>query len=63
MDELQDAARQAWRKIRAEIERTILFHLSGEIDTRIFFRYGQLDVGIGLVVPEKNIEFRTVFLD
>src|ERR1700720_1486127 len=63
MNEMQNASRQTWWEIRTKIQRTVLFNAPREIHTRVLFRRGELDVGVGLVIAEKNIEFRVVALD
>ncbi len=63
VDEVQDAARQAWGKIGPEIERAVFFDFAREIDAGIFFGGGQLDVGIGLIVAQEDVEFGLILLD
>jgi hypothetical protein len=63
VNERENAAGETWGKIRAEIERAVFFDLAREIDARILFIHRQLDVGIGLVVDEPDVEFRLVLFD
>src|SRR5207245_8970029 len=44
-------------------ERTVLFDTPSEINARILLASSELDVGIGLVVAEQDVELRPVFLD
>ena len=63
MNEVKDATRQPGGEIRPEIERAVLLDAPREIDARIFFGRGELDVRIGFVVAEQDVEFRAVFFD
>ena len=63
VDEMQNATRQTGGKVRAEIKRAVFFDAAREVDTRIFFRRGELDVRIGLVVAENDIELGLILFD
>src|SRR5207248_3763617 len=63
VNEVQNAAREARRKIRSKVERAILLDAAGEINARILLCSSEFDVGIGLVVAEQDIELWAVFLD
>ncbi len=63
VDEGEDAAREIRGEIGAEIGSAVFLHFAGEVDARIFFVLRELDVGIGLVVDEADVEFRLIALD
>src|SRR5258708_34933032 len=63
MNEMQDASGQAGREIWSKIERAIFLDAASEIHSRIFLRRGELDVRIGLIIAQENIEFRLIALD
>ena len=63
VNEVQNAPRQTGREIGPKIKRAVLLDPPGEINARIFFRRGELDVRIGLVVAQQNVEFRVIALD
>ncbi len=50
VNEREDAAGQIGWKIGAEIERAVFFDFAGEIDARIFFVGGKLDIRVSFVV-------------
>src|SRR5205807_7277933 len=56
VDEMENAAREAGGKIRAEVERTVFYDAAGEINAGIFFCGGEFDVGISFVVPKHDVE-------
>ena len=49
-------------EIRTEVSRAILDEAAGHVDARKSFA-GQLDVGVGFVVAQQDIETRLVLLD
>ena len=62
VDEVHQAVRQIGRKVRAEVSRAVLAQAARHVDARILLA-GELDVGIGLVVAQQDVEARLVLLD
>ncbi len=62
VDEVHQAMRQVGREVRAVVSGAILAQAARHVDARVFFA-GQLDVGVGLVVAQQDIEARLVLLD
>jgi hypothetical protein len=62
VDEVHQAVRQVGGKVRAEIGGAVLAQAARDVHARIFFA-GQLDVGVGLVVAQQDVEARLVLLD
>ena len=50
-------------KERAEIDRTVLAQPARDVHARIFFKGRETNIGIGLIVPQQDIEFRLIALD
>ncbi len=62
VDEVHQAVRQVGRKVGTEVRGAVLAQAPRDVDARILF-VGQLDVGIGLVVAQQDVEARLVLLD
>ena len=62
VDEVHQAVRQVAGEVRAEVSRAVLAQPPRDVDARILLA-GQLDVGIGLVVAQQDVEARLVLLD
>ncbi len=63
VNEMQDAASEAGRKVGAKIERAVFLDAAREIDAGIFFGQRELDIGIGLIVAKDDVELGLVLLD
>ncbi len=63
MDELDDAPGEVAGKVRAVVGGAVLAQAAGHKDFRIAVGEGELDVGIGLVVAEENVEAGMALLD
>ena len=63
VNEMNDAVGEAVREKRAEIDRAVFAQPACYVDAGIFFKCGEADVGIGLVVPQQYIEFRLILFD
>jgi hypothetical protein len=62
VNEMDKAMREVAREVRAVVSRAVLTQAAGDIDARIFFG-GQLDVWIGLIVAQQNVEARLPLFD
>ena len=62
VNEVHQAIRQVGRKVRAEIGGAVFDEPARHIDAGEAF-VGELDVRIGLVVAQQNVEARLVLLD
>ena len=62
VDEVDQAVREVGREERAEVGGAVLAQAAGDVDARVFF-VGELDVGVGLVVAQQDVEARLVLLD
>ena len=58
VNEVHDAIGEAMGKERAEIDRTVFAQPARDVHARIFFKGRETNIGIGLVVPQQDIEFR-----
>jgi hypothetical protein len=62
VDEVHQAVGQIAGEVRAEVGGAILAQTPGDVDAGEFL-IGELDVGVGFVVAEKDIEAGLVLLD
>ena len=62
VDEVHQAVRQVAGEVRAEVGGAVLAQPPRHVDARILLA-GQLDVGIGLVVAQQDVEARLLLLD
>ena len=62
VNEVHQPVRQVAGKVRAEVGGAVLAQAAGDVDARIMFRR-QLDVRIGLVVAQQDVEARLPLLD
>ena len=62
VDEVDQPVRQIGREVRAEVGGAVLAQAAGDVDARVFLA-GELDVGVGLVVAQQDVEARLVLLD
>ena len=63
VDELDDAIREAGGEVWAEVERAVFFEAAGDVYAREFLGGGEFDIGVGLVVAEKDVEAGLILLD
>ena len=63
VDQVHDAVSQIAGKVGAIILAAILFEPAGDINPRVAFGQSKLDIGVGFVVAEKNVEARLLLLD
>jgi hypothetical protein len=63
MDELDDAVSEVAGKVRAVVGRTVFAQATRDEDFGIAVGEGELDVGVGLVVAEQDVEARMALLD
>ena len=62
VDEVHQAVRQVGREVGAEVGGAVLAQAPRDVDARVLLA-GQLDVGVGLVVAQQDVEARLVLLD
>jgi len=62
VNEMDQAVREIARKIRPEIGGTVFDEAAGYVDARPGFA-GEFDVGVSLVIAQKDVEARLVLLD
>ena len=62
VDEVHQPVRQVAGKIGAEIGGAVLAQPPRDVDARVVLA-GQLDVGVGFVVAQQDVEARLVLLD
>ena len=62
VDEMHQPVRQVGREVRAEIRGAVLAQPPRHVHPRILL-VGELDVGVGLVVAQQDVEARLVLLD
>ena len=62
MDEVHQTVRQVSRKIGAVICGAVFFQSPGDVDPRIALG-GELDIRVGLVVPQQDVVARLPLLD
>ena len=63
MDELDDAVGEVAGKIGAVVGRAVLAQAAGDEDLGEAVGEGELDVGVGLVVAQQDVEARLALLD
>ena len=63
MDEIDQPVREVSGEVRAEIGAAILAQAAGDEDLGMAVVHRQLDVGVGLVVAQQNVEARLALLD
>ena len=63
VDQVDEAVGQIAGKVRAEVGAAILAQAAGDEDLGIAVAERELDVGIGLVVAQKDVEARLALLD
>src|SRR5208282_1631679 len=63
VNEVQDAASEAGRKVGTKIERAVFLDAAREINAGIFFGQSELDIGISLIVAKDDVELGLVLLD
>jgi hypothetical protein len=63
MDQIHQPVRQVPRKIWPKVSRSILLQLARHKDLGIAVIRRQLNIGIGLVIAQKNVEARLLLLD
>ena len=62
VDEVHQPVRQVGREVRAEVGGAVLAQAARDVDARVLL-VGELDVGVGLVVAQQDVEARLVLLD
>ena len=62
VDEMDQPVRQITREVRTEVRAAVLDQAAGDVDAGIFLG-GHLDVGVGLVIAEQDVEAGLVLLD
>ena len=62
VNEMHQPVRQVAGKIRPEVSRAVFYQTPRDIHARIPLA-GQLDIRIGFVVPQQNVEARLILLD
>ncbi len=63
VDEVDQPMREVARKIRAEVGAAVFTQAAGDEDLGIAVGEGDLDVGVGLVVAQQDVEARLALLD
>ena len=63
LHQLDRLARQPAGQERSEVVAAVLAHPPGECDARIVVPQRQLEIGIGLVVPQQDVVARLLLLD
>ena len=63
VDEVDQAMRQIAREIGAEIRSAVFAQAPGDEHFRVAIAHSQLDVGVGLVVAQQDVEARLALLD
>src|SRR5580658_10336876 len=63
VDQVDQAISEASREVRSKINRAIFLQATSDINARVFFESGILNIRIGFVVAKKDVKFRLVLLD
>src|SRR6267378_6334135 len=60
---MENAARQTCGKVRAKVQRSVFGGVARKVHAWIFWRRGELDIRIRLVIAKYDVEFRAILLD
>ena len=63
VDQIHDAVRQIGREVGPVVGAAVLAQAPGYVNPRVALSQGQLDIRIGLIISQQDVEARLFLLD